>query len=270
MKFVTPFMIILSISASLCLTGCRTFWPFQDETTPNTGIFDLTDNEHSNTGGHPFEEEETIFVSDIPWDGGVTETTEDIVPGTDETIVEAVTPVTVLPTVTVVPPVTSSTITPVEPATTEHQPPAHSNSDAFGKDYPLGVIGEIEVVHIPGFSVPFEARIDTGATTSSLDARDITPFERDGKTWVSFKIVERVRGTEKKYELPVLRVVRIKRHGYDSGRRYTVPFTFRIGHLTIEREFTLTDRSTFKYPILLGRNAISGLGVVDPSRRNAL
>ena len=46
--------------------------------------------------------------------------------------------------------------------------------------------------------------------------------------------------------------------------------TFRIGHLTLEREFTLADRSRFEYPVLLGRNVINGLAAVDPSRRNVL
>ena len=50
----------------------------------------------------------------------------------------------------------------------------------------------------------------------------------------------------------------------------TVLLTFRIGHLTLEREFTLADRSHFEYPVLLGRNVINGLAAVDPSRRNVL
>ena len=46
--------------------------------------------------------------------------------------------------------------------------------------------------------------------------------------------------------------------------------TFRMGHLTLEREFTLTDRSKFEYPVLVGRNIINGIAAVDPSRRNVL
>ena len=40
--------------------------------------------------------------------------------------------------------------------------------------------------------------------------------------------------------------------------------------LTLEREFTLTDRSKFEYPVLVGRNIINGIAAVDPSRRNVL
>ena len=137
-------------------------------------------------------------------------------------------------------------------------------------DLPLGIIGETETVYLEGFSAPFEARIDTGATTSSIDARNIRAFERDGKKWVSFEIISRDGKLSHSYELPVERVAAIKRHGAASIQRYTVMLTFRLGHLTLEREFTLADRSRFEYPVLLGRNVINGLAAVDPSRRNVL
>ncbi len=137
-------------------------------------------------------------------------------------------------------------------------------------DLPLGIIGETEVIHLPEFSAPFEARIDTGATTSSIDAREIRTFERDGKKWVSFVVEARSGKASHKYELPVVRTVRIKRHNAASIERISVMMTFRIGHLTLEREFTLSDRAKFQYPVLIGRNVINGLAAVDPSRRNVL
>lgn len=145
-----------------------------------------------------------------------------------------------------------------------------SVSPAATTDLPLGIIGEIEVIHLPEFSVPFEARIDTGATTSSIDAKEIRTFERDGRKWVSFMVQARSGGAAHQYELPVVRTVRIKRHDAESIERISVMLTFRIGHLTLEREFTLSDRTKFKYPVLLGRNVINGLAAVDPSRRNVL
>lgn len=135
---------------------------------------------------------------------------------------------------------------------------------------PLGIIGETEAVYLPDFKEPFEARIDTGATTSSIDAQDIRLFERDGRQWVTFRITARSGEESKEYELPVVRTVRIKQHDGESLRRICVMLTFRMGHLTLEREFTLTDRHKFKYPVLVGRNIINGLAVVDPSQRNVL
>jgi|TARA_B110000093_G_C12969449_1_gene411495 hypothetical protein len=42
------------------------------------------------------------------------------------------------------------------------------------------VIGEIEQVYVMGVKYAYYAHIDTGATTSSLHAESIVPFERDG------------------------------------------------------------------------------------------
>lgn len=137
-------------------------------------------------------------------------------------------------------------------------------------DLPLGIIGETEAIYLQDFTVPFEARIDTGAMTSSIDARDVRTFERDGRKWVSFRICAHSGGESKDYELPVARTVRIKRHGGKSLERISVMLTFRMGHLTLEREFTLTDRSKFEYPVLIGRNILNGIAAVDPSRRNVL
>ncbi len=137
-------------------------------------------------------------------------------------------------------------------------------------DLPLGIIGETEAVYLDGFKAPFEARIDTGATTSSIDAREVRTFERDGKKWVRFQVVSRASQEKRSYELPVARTVQIKRHEAESTTRLSVMLTFRIGHLTLEREFTLADREKFEYPVLLGRNVISGLAAVDPSRHNTL
>ena len=136
--------------------------------------------------------------------------------------------------------------------------------------YPLGIIGEVETVRLPEFNSSFEARIDTGATTCSIDAKDIKNFERDGRKWVSFKIKSRTSDEEKSFELPVVRIVPIRRHGMPDQQRFSVMLNIKIGHLTLEREFTLTDRSAFDYPVLIGRNLLSGIAVVDVTRKNAI
>ena len=60
----------------------------------------------------------------------------------------------------------------------------------------LPIIGEVEPIYFLPMKSPFAARIDTGATTSSLDCNDVEYFERDGEKWVSFKLKNRKTGEE--------------------------------------------------------------------------
>jgi hypothetical protein len=46
------------------------------------------------------------------------------------------------------------------------------------------VLGAVETVSLSGIEQNFDARVDTGATTSSIDAQNIKEFERNGKKWV--------------------------------------------------------------------------------------
>ncbi len=135
--------------------------------------------------------------------------------------------------------------------------------------YPLGVIGEVEPVYFEPFDEPFFARVDTGAETSSIDARDIKEFERDGKKWVSFYVEHPDTGERSLFECPVKRRLRIKRALQDE-RRVAVELVVHIGKEVVKGEFTLSDRDEFEYPVLLGRNILSGLALVDVSRSNTL
>ena len=70
------------------------------------------------------------------------------------------------------------------------------------------IVGAAETVRIYPGGIAFRARIDTGAATSSIDARKIKPFKRAGRRWVRFEIVGR-RGQVVPMERAVVRVLRI-------------------------------------------------------------
>jgi hypothetical protein len=46
------------------------------------------------------------------------------------------------------------------------------------------IIGQKELAYLPNYGLTMEARIDTGATTTSIDARDIKIVEIDDNKWV--------------------------------------------------------------------------------------
>ena len=130
------------------------------------------------------------------------------------------------------------------------------------------IIGETEMVIITPPQVTLKARIDTGATTTSIDARNITAFERDSKKWVKFSVIK--GGKEYKIERPIVKTVMIKRHGIEAQERFIIKMRVTVGDTTKLIDVSLTDRSDYKYPILLGRNFLKDYFIVDVSRSNIL
>ena len=132
----------------------------------------------------------------------------------------------------------------------------------------MRIIGEVEPVTIVKAGLTLPARIDTGATTSSLDARDIQKFERDGKKWVRFTLLDRRSGKKVQVEGRLTRTVEITRHGTDPHYRPVIKLKAALGKVELYREFSLTDRSAFTYPVLIGRNFLGGEFIVDVTRKN--
>jgi len=135
--------------------------------------------------------------------------------------------------------------------------------------YPLGIIGGIEPIMIDDMENLFDARIDSGADTSSIDAKNIKFFERDGKPWVKFEVINRETGEYKLFKKPIARNVKIKKlSSYD--RRKVVLLDVKFGNLNLQREFTLTDRSKYEYQVLIGRNLINGIALIDVAKKETL
>lgn len=134
---------------------------------------------------------------------------------------------------------------------------------------PNNVIGAVERIYLPPMKSPFMARIDTGATTSSIDAYDIKRFERDGQRWVSFTLINRETKETQSFEKPLSRRVKIKRTG-EEEHRLTVDMDIKMGNEKFVAEFTLNERHDFEYQGLIGRNILSGRAIVDVSISNTL
>ncbi|WP_295623849.1 RimK/LysX family protein [uncultured Nitrosomonas sp.] len=131
------------------------------------------------------------------------------------------------------------------------------------------LLGDIENIFLDPPGMEFSARIDTGAQTSSLNALDIVEFERDGKPFVKFNIIHPLTGEKLELTRRLRRHVRIKgRGGRESHRRPVVKIRVVLADIDEQINFTLEDRSRFKHQILIGRNLLQDLAIVDVSRRN--
>ncbi len=135
---------------------------------------------------------------------------------------------------------------------------------------PLGIIGQIEPVVIYPLKLVMEARIDTGATTSSIDARDVKIFERDGRRWARFYLIDRKTGKRHKMEKRLIRRVRILDQEIGFQRRPVVELKVGLGDVVLKRQFSLVDRTDFICPILIGRNVLQGQAMVDVSQSRTL
>jgi hypothetical protein len=131
------------------------------------------------------------------------------------------------------------------------------------------VFGWVEWAYIEPHHIHVKAKLDSGAKTSSLSAINIERFERDGAIWMRFHVPISASdgGTEKpqliEMERKLEREVLIKRHGSGPARRPVVVINVCLGEQSFDTPVTLTDRSRFNYPLLLGRSALRGRVLLD-------
>lgn len=142
-------------------------------------------------------------------------------------------------------------------------PDSHS-TDGLRLDGKL-VVGERERLYLFGPGFVYVARIDSGAETSSLDARNIRRFERDGQNWVRFDIpIPNSNGEYTTLEREIVRNVRILQSNVDEyERRAVIELQFAIGSHQQKAEFTLTDREHLSNNVLIGRNVLRDVMLVD-------
>lgn len=126
------------------------------------------------------------------------------------------------------------------------------------------IVGQVEKIYLAEPEQVYSARIDSGAETSSIDARNITRFERDGSNWVRFDVP--VPNSEQRVTLEkeIVRRVRVTQAAADDPeRRVVVELQFAIGDLEQVAEFTLTDRNDLEHQVLIGRNVLRDVMLID-------
>lgn len=129
------------------------------------------------------------------------------------------------------------------------------------------LLGGIENVYLDPPGLEFSARIDTGARTSSLNAMDIVELERDGKPFVKFKLTHPETGEILEITRRLRRHVRVKERGdREAQRRPVVRMRVILADINEQIDFTLENRSKFKYQVLIGRNLLNDLAIVDVSK----
>jgi hypothetical protein len=113
-----------------------------------------------------------------------------------------------------------------------------------------------------------KAKVDTGARTSAIHARNTHLFTRNGQRWVNFTVLPWQSSTRDPIQLEAkLEDQRWVRSS--SGQREFRPVVLlpvQIAGRTHLVEFTLSHRPQMGFRILLGRQALRGRYQVDPGQ----
>ena len=140
------------------------------------------------------------------------------------------------------------------------------------------VYGLHEKALLPELGLELPAKLDTGAVTASLSARNIETFKRDGERWVRFQLAADGHAEPRTLVRPLVRMSYIKRRAGDMAPGDTAAYTARpviempvcMGDSLQHIEVNLTDRSSFDFPLLIGSTALGEFdALVDPARSYA-
>ena len=130
------------------------------------------------------------------------------------------------------------------------------------------ILGTYETAKLENIqSLPVSTLIDTGATTTALDARNIKMYvNRKGKRWVYYDFHHKPTGKTVSMHQPVSRVARIITHSGSPKERAVVRNTISIGQTNRYIEVSLINRSNFPQQLLIGRNFLNRTALVDSGK----
>ena len=126
-----------------------------------------------------------------------------------------------------------------------------------------------EWVALPDLGVDWiKAKIDTGARTSSLHAFDIQEFDREGESWVRFRVKPWQDSQEDTVvvETPVHDRRAVRSSSGHAQERLVVMLLIRLVDREVLAEVTLSNRDEMGFRMLIGREALRRGYIVDPAR----
>jgi len=131
------------------------------------------------------------------------------------------------------------------------------------------IIGCEEWVSLNDIKIPaIKARVDSGAKTSSIQAKNIKRIIKNGEAWVTYD-VNPIQDNLSLYvscESKVFDTRLIKSSSGESQKRYVIKTILELGNKKFEIELTLADRDGMDYRMLLGREALKNRYLVDTSK----
>lgn len=138
-----------------------------------------------------------------------------------------------------------------------------------GKQKNKILIGRSDKIDLPDFSLfNISAKVDTGAYTSAIHSAGIKVTGKKTKK-LTFRIVDpHTELGSKEFSTTSFTQREIKNSFGQSEKRYIISTKLLIFGKVFDTEFSLSDRTNMKHPILLGRKFLGEGFIVDVSQYN--
>ncbi|UII32564.1 RimK/LysX family protein [Fulvivirga ulvae] len=133
------------------------------------------------------------------------------------------------------------------------------------------IIGRYDKIDLPDLHLfELDAKIDTGAYSSAIHYHHAEVIEKDGKKVLHFTLLDPTHPdyNDKSFYFDKFEERNIKNSFGDSERRFVIKATITIFGKNYETDFSLSDRGSLKFPILLGRKLLQKGFVVDVAKSN--
>ena len=131
------------------------------------------------------------------------------------------------------------------------------------------ILGCEEWVTLDELNIPsIKARVDSGAKTSSIQAKNIKRITRKGEAWVTFD-VNPIQDNLSLYvscEAKIVDTRIVKSSSGETQKRFVIKTRIKLGSNAFEIELTLAERDGMEYRMLLGREALIDRYLVDASQ----
>ena len=121
----------------------------------------------------------------------------------------------------------------------------------------------------PELGIPaIKARVDSGAKTSSIHAFNIEAFSKNEAHWVRFELHPVQSNDDRliKCECQVIDERAVKSSSGQSEIRYVISTPIKLNDELWDIQLTLADRDSMGFRFLLGREAMNGRLLIDPSK----
>ena len=133
----------------------------------------------------------------------------------------------------------------------------------------IRLIGRREYVNFPELKVfSVEAKIDTGAYTSSIHCSDIVIKKISNNDVLCFKLLDVTHPelAKEEYQFPEFYKKKIKNSFGEMEERYIIKTKIKLGRKTIRTTLSLSDRENMRYPVLIGRRMLKGKFIIDVNK----